>query len=248
MSNKLYGVDISHHQPAFFLDDKIVDFAIVKATEGTTYKDDLFDMHIQNAIDKGIGLGAYHFARPDTYSNDENDAKNEADNFVNAVNPYIERGLPIVLALDWEMESWNYSLNWARTWLDRVYERTGIKPIMYCNYKRVKDCKIIAEGGYGLWLVRWGVNDGNYRDYGTDISPWSVKSFHQYTSKPYDKNVFFGTREQFDKYGTPDGAEEVEKPDKPEITYPKPKQSIVEALNSIDGKMDVLISNLFNFD
>ena len=64
----LLGFDASHHNGVIDW-DKVesagCDFAICKATEGTTYVDSQFDRNRLEAARVGVAFGAYHFLRPE---------------------------------------------------------------------------------------------------------------------------------------------------------------------------------------
>ncbi|MBL6446021.1 glycoside hydrolase family 25 protein [Fulvivirga sp. 29W222] len=60
------GIDISHHQGKIRwheLKAELIDFVIIKATEGGDYKDPLFDENWKNSRESGYKTGAYHFYR-----------------------------------------------------------------------------------------------------------------------------------------------------------------------------------------
>ncbi|RYO75638.1 hypothetical protein DL764_010363 [Monosporascus ibericus] len=66
------GFDISHYQSTPYNFDGAYSsgarFVIIKATEGTTYKDPAFSSHYTGATDAGFIRGAYHFAHLDSSS------------------------------------------------------------------------------------------------------------------------------------------------------------------------------------
>ncbi|GAA4946236.1 hypothetical protein GCM10023238_10690 [Streptomyces heliomycini] len=65
------GIDVSHWQGGIdwtSVRDAGIQFAWMKATEGTTYKDDRFDTNYPAAHAAGVIRGAYHFALPDASS------------------------------------------------------------------------------------------------------------------------------------------------------------------------------------
>ncbi|KAH1838385.1 hypothetical protein KXX55_005581 [Aspergillus fumigatus] len=62
------GFDISNHQKSVNFEAAEKDgaqFVMIKATEGTTYKDTVFNSHYTGATKAGLLRGGYHFARPD---------------------------------------------------------------------------------------------------------------------------------------------------------------------------------------
>lgn len=170
----LQGCDISKWQGEGF-DVSDQDFVIVKATEGRTYTDPLFYKHITNAIKQNKLIGAYHYARPEN-----NTAEEEAENFVSAIKQYIGNCL---LALDWEGTALNYPVQWALDWLLEVERLTGVVPLIYCSESYVKNLKIIAENGNGLWCAKWSEPKPK-------CQPFSVLALWQHTNTPYDKDIF----------------------------------------------------------
>ena len=65
------GIDVSHWQGSInwtSVKNAGVDFAYIKATEGTAYKDPQFNTNYPAAYHAGVIRGAYHFARPGSSS------------------------------------------------------------------------------------------------------------------------------------------------------------------------------------
>lgn len=182
----LNGADISHWQGSDF-DVTQHDFIIAKASEGRSYKDKCFTHNIEKALSANKLIGAYHYARPEN----GNSAKDEAQNFVNTIKPYIGKCL---LALDWEAEALNYPIEWALEWLIEVEKLTGVKPLIYCSAHYVPKCQKIAENGNGVWVAKW-----------SGVAPYvkptfTVMAMWQYTNQPYDKDRFYGDSDTWQKY------------------------------------------------
>jgi len=79
----IFGVDVSHWQGVINWDkmkSKGVQFALIKATEGTTYKDDQFERNVAESIRVGIPWGAYHFHLPAL------SATGQVDNFLGSLS------------------------------------------------------------------------------------------------------------------------------------------------------------------
>lgn len=204
----LKGIDISHWQNGF-TDFSAVDFAIFKATEGINYVDNCCDKFYQQAKKQGKKLGVYHFARPDL-----NSAEAEANFFVENVKGYVKEA---ILVLDWEPGGGQISnVAWAKTWLDKVYSLTGVKPIIYMSQspENSYDWSSVANSDYGLWVAKYGSNNGQQGTQPT-IKYWKFYALWQYTSKgrvsgyngDLDLDVFSGDTSAWDKYaggsGTP---------------------------------------------
>lgn len=193
----IHGFDISHHNGVNAVQncisimekkDKSPTFCFIKATEGKTFVDKRFTSNMTEAGLHNLIRGAYHFARPDL-----NSAKDEAINFITQFKPYIGKAIPII---DWEGEAEKYSGSWAYEWCSYVKEYTGSYPMIYCGIYELRKMKKLVDMNCGLWIARWRQFDkgpGN-------VLPWRVWSCWQYTSEPFDMNVFNGTVEQLAKY------------------------------------------------
>jgi lysozyme len=184
----LRGFDISKWQNDSIV-DSAPDFVIVKATEGTGYVDSTCDSKYQRAKSQGKLVGVYHFA-------DMGNPIAEADFFVDNVQGYVGEG---ILVLDFEVSA---DANWAKTWLDHVQARTGVKPLIYMNasFVRSADWSAVKNADYGLWLAgylnKYNVSnpawtDGSDMSY--DISPWDSCAIWQFTSSAgsLDRDVAF---------------------------------------------------------
>jgi GH25 family lysozyme M1 (1,4-beta-N-acetylmuramidase) len=184
-SGYIEGIDVSHWQGTIdWAKVKAAGkkFAFLKASEHTTFVDDKYATNRSKAKANGILVGAYHFARPDTSTND---AIKEADHFINTAAPVKGELIPV---LDLEVSgglSDGQLAAWAKSFLDRVYERTGVKgaiymsPSFWSNY--AGNSLNLANAGYKvLWIAHWttaaapSVPAGNWGGNG-----WT---FWQYTS------------------------------------------------------------------
>ena len=205
----LKGIDISKWQAGINLSalGNQVDFVICKATEGVGYTDKNCDGFYQEAKRLGKKLGVYHFARPDL----GNSAVEEADYFIKETKGYHKEA---ILILDWEPQGNSIAnTGWAKGWLDRVYEKTGVKPLIYMSASVVRayDWSKVVAGDYGLWIANYGSNNGTaqkgvFNNY--PLRYWSFYALWQYTSKGrlsgyngnLDLNYFSGNKEAWDKY------------------------------------------------
>ena len=201
----LKGIDISKWQAGIDLSKIDTDFVICKATEGVGYTDKNCDGFYQQAKKLGKKLGVYHFARPDL----RNTAIAEADYFLKETTGYHKEA---ILVLDWEAGDLG-NISWAKSWLDRVYEKTGVKPIIYmsASIMRQYDWSSVVNADYGLWVANYGANDGTPQESVFDRYPlkyWTFYALWQYTSKGrlagyngnLDLNYFSGDKTAWDKY------------------------------------------------
>ena len=145
-----------------------VQFAWVKITEGTTHVNPGHEKKVDGCRKNDIITGVYHFGRPDTYSEDPSDAKQEADNFLAALNKVGLLDGDLVPALDIEAglkTGDQHNVDWNLEWLEIVSKETGVKPIVYTAkwavdlfLKKASHSSIAELTKYPLWWASY--NDG----------------------------------------------------------------------------------------
>jgi GH25 family lysozyme M1 (1,4-beta-N-acetylmuramidase) len=175
------GIDVSHWQGTIDWTRVAAagkTFAIAKATEGVGFKDDKYDRNKAGAQANGMKFGAYHFGRP------KNNPIQEADWFVSQMD--LERGM-LIPTLDIEVTDGKGPTGmttWTKAFLQRVYERTGVKPMIYTSpafwRNNFNNTRWFADNGYSvLWVAHWGVSSPSVM-----ADNWGGKSwtFWQYTS------------------------------------------------------------------
>lgn len=144
----LNGIDIASWQAGLKVSKMTTtDFVIVKATESNWYVNECFATHAAQVLASGKLLGCYHFARP-------GNMVEQADFFVGIVKKYIGKA---IFALDWEENAVPLGPKMAKVWLDRVYKKTGVKPMIYmsksvCN---AFDWSEVVKAGYRLWCAQY---------------------------------------------------------------------------------------------
>ena len=169
------GIDISAWQGDAGIDlGKIAyDFCVIKATEGTDYKNRYFAAHCDKVLNRKKLLGAYHYANG-------GDVQKEADYFLAYAKKYIGKA---ILVLDWEAKNnpqfGKNDLEWCLQWCNYVYQKTGIKPLIYIQ-KSAMDA--VKKAGYGLWVAQYP----DYVETGYQEHPWNEGAYNclirQYTS------------------------------------------------------------------
>lgn len=189
----LKGIDISHHnkyqifpkngKPQLVLSKH--DFIIMKATEGKTYVDSCLDEYLQQLAPDQL-YGFYHFARPE-----RNRANDEAKHFCDTIGRY---GESAILVLDWEAQAVSQPIEWALEWMQYVEKVYGKKPLIYCSSWYTKKLKPLLENNNGLWVAHYT----NKKQ--PTVYTYPTFALWQYSSEPYDKDVFNGTRKQWLKY------------------------------------------------
>lgn len=136
----LNGIDISSHQGDIDLSKLSIDFAIVKATEGTGYVNPYCDPKVQQLLKLGKLFGFYHYGR-------NNDATKEADYFISNTKGYEGEGIPV---LDWEEDQ---SVSWVNTFVRRYHDVTGVWPWIYGNPWRFNQGGV--ESNCGRWVAQY---------------------------------------------------------------------------------------------
>ena len=193
------GVDVSHYQGRIdwpVLSGQDIQFAYIKATEGSSYTDECFADNWKDARQTGLRVGAYHF-----FSFDSTGIQ-QAEHFIETVDAF-EEMLPPVVDVEFygkteadppQAEEVAAQL---QVYLDTVEEAYGLKPMIYATYDTwelyIKD----RFEEYPLWIRDiWHRPDKSV--------PWT---FWQYTNRgrlrgfsgdeePYvDLDVYGGSKE-----------------------------------------------------
>lgn len=199
---EVFGVDVSSYQGEIdwaVLAGQGVDFAFLKATEGSGMQDRYFAQNWTKAQAAGVRVGAYHFFSYDS------PGETQAENFIAQV-PVTAGALPPVVDVEFygdklqnppQAEAVKAVLE---PLLARLEEHYGQKPILYATYR-----------SYSLYL-----KDG-YEDYPLWMSSPIIApigkawSFWQYSHSAelegyrgsegrIDLNVFRGTAEEFQHF------------------------------------------------
>lgn len=256
----LKGIDIASYQANLNAEAINADFVIVKATEGVGYVNPYCDKHFQQALKAGKKLGVYHFAR-----NSSNDAIAEADFFLKNIQGYIKNA---ILVLDWEDGGAVKDVAWAKRFLDRVYEKTGVKALIYMSESVVNshDWSSVANADYGLWVAKYRDNaaDFNYNMELAGTAPsikyWKGYAMWQWSSTGrldgYDGNLdvneFYGDKEAWDKYAggapaVPSNAGQVAQPQPAPAPQPTVQEYRVvsgDSLSRIASQFGTTVANL----
>jgi len=199
--NRLSGCDVSEFQDPDAMDFSKFDFVMIRASYGLS-TDDECAFHAKKVKSAGKLIGFYHYAHPE-----RNSVESEAQHFASIVRPYLGK---CILALDYEGKALQVGPKWAREWLDRVYELTGVKPVIYIQASAVGSYKTVLDGDYGLWIAHWGVDTPT-------IYPWSFWALWQYSDSngKLDVDYFNGSRGTWLKYAA-------QKEDDPVVPEPEP--------------------------
>lgn len=153
--HEIVGIDVSSHNGDIDFTkvrEDGIEFVIIKATEGGTFKDKRFVDNVRKAREAGLKVGAYHFFRFDT------PGYIQGLNFVNSLHG---RDLDLPAVIDIE-EFTNPNFQATRIVMTRLTEMTdhlesrGYRVMLYTNKKgHARFIKGRLEG-YPLWLCSLG--------------------------------------------------------------------------------------------
>lgn len=200
------GVDVSHYQGDIdweLLSEQNIEFAYIKATEGSSYIDEMFAYNYSQATKTGLRVGAYHFF------SFESSGKTQAENFIEVV-PKDENALPPVIDFEpygeylkrpTEVETVRIELGWI---ISDIKDYYGKRPVIYTTEKAYKWYIAGYFDEYDIWI-----RNVLCRPTLSDDRSWT---FWQYSNrgkldgysgeeKFIDLNVFSGSQEEFSTYG-----------------------------------------------
>ena len=203
------GVDVSNWQCNIDTGKLKADFVVAGVTWGvggfnnTCLRNgvsQVADYQLVRATASGKSIGVYHYAMG-------NDARREADFFVDHVTKYVGRA---VLALDWERDDNPQFGNgaWVDRWVKRVYERTRVWPVIYTPASALRQLSPYVRRHCGVWVAQYASNSVT----GWQSRPWRYGAYgeamRQYTGNgrvagyagAIDLDYFRGARWQWNAY------------------------------------------------
>lgn len=187
-SGGVQGIDVSAWQNSIDWDavkDAGIQFAWIKATEGSSYTDSRFDDNYPDAYNADVIRGAYHFALPDDSS-----GSTQATYFVSNGGAWSADDLTLPGVLDIEgnpygSSCYGLSTSEMRDWITDFYDTyaslTGRDVVIYTSPSWWNSCTGDWGGMSGkspLWVAHWTSNDSP-----TLPSGFSVWTVWQYTSE-----------------------------------------------------------------
>lgn len=191
------GIDISWHNGEIDfprVKKAGVDFAFVKATEGESYRDPMFETNFEGARNAGIPVGAYHFFRFDC------DGAMQARNLLTAL---ADRPTDLPVAIDVEdygnpegYDDHNIALN-LREMID-ILSESGRKVLIYSNKKGYERYVRNNFDNLPVWVC-------SFSGPPVDEINWTLWQ-HSHLSRidgidsPVDLNTFNGDRKSFQSW------------------------------------------------
>jgi GH25 family lysozyme M1 (1,4-beta-N-acetylmuramidase) len=203
------GIDVSRWQGTInweSVHNAGVQFAYLKATEGTGVKDPNFNAYYPAAYYAGLIRGAYHFARPNLSA-----GSTQADYFASSGGAWSADNQTLPGALDLEPNPYSggycYGLSqsgmvsWISSFMDQYHARTGRWAVIQTTASFWRICTGNHTGfasRHPLWIIQWDTSTG------TLPTGWSFYTLWQHTnclvvsgiSGCTDGNTFNGTRDR----------------------------------------------------
>ncbi|QDT67202.1 Lysozyme M1 precursor [Planctomycetes bacterium MalM25] len=216
----LFGVDVSTHQGFVnwnTMKNDGITYGFAKATEGVNFVDNRFVQNMNGARAAGVPIGPYHYARPDSAVGTladpvKQDAINEANDFVDAIEPYYTtypgeylrpvldvEELPSSGEINTVSEQRAYLSDWIRDFNSVVQDRLGLDVIIYSNGNYSKNYYEPDLASFDLWFA--APNGLGSPPSSSSIGIWGSQgwAFWQYSwtenlggESPVDANVFDG--------------------------------------------------------
>lgn len=201
---EVHGVDVSHYQGAIdweVLSQQNLDFAIIKATEGSTHVDERFLDNWQAAEQTHLALGAYHFFSFDS------EGDRQAASYIDTVGNLNGKLAPVVDVEYYGNKKSNPPdradvVENLGAMLDALEQHYEIKPIIYTTYTVYNDYIKGEFEDYPLWVR--SVYCPPTVLFGNKWSFWqymdtAMLDGYVGDQKYIDVNVFRGTKQELEK-------------------------------------------------
>ena len=198
---QLEGIDISMYQADQDWQGYVdaADAVIIRYSAGTEDLDPYFDEMMSYAMSKHKLVGIYFYTNVNTWA--ALDAAEYARWCIDHTKEYLGYAIYV---LDAE-EAPLLDTQWILTYLRTFKAETGVKPILYTGQHKLNQAastdstaealRTIRAESYGLWIARYGENDGEVYDF--DVFLWEENKVfgHQYVSKVenLDRDIFYCT-------------------------------------------------------
>lgn len=201
---ELRGVDVSHYQGTIKWDrlaEQDLDFAFIKATEGSSYLDECFYDNWQAAEETDLYIGAYHFFSFDS------EGEKQAEFYIDTVGDLYGKLAPVIDVEFYGNKESNppkkeevvTQLGKMLTALEEHYQ---VKPVIYTTYK-VYNSYIKGEfEEYPLWIRNVyyppvDVLEGKWAFW--QYMDTAVLEGYEGDEKYVDMNVFNGTKAELEE-------------------------------------------------
>lgn len=196
---QINGIDVSAHNGAIdfhAVRADSVDFVLIKATEGGTFKDSAFHSNIEKAIDAGLHVGAYHFFRFET------NGLMQALNLINSV-----RGHHLDLPIAIDIEEWgNPNVCTTSEIMGRVREMAdylqaqGYPVMIYTNRDGYERFVLNQLERLPLWICSFTTPELPSRNNMLKIWQHTHRGRIRGIKGNVDRNAFMGSRTEYQQW------------------------------------------------
>lgn len=229
------GIDVSYFQETIDwqkVADAGIDFAIVRVSYGSEFKDPKFNLNWAGARDAGLVRGLYQYYRPSQSPLDQ--AQLVLDSIAN--DPLTDRDLPIVLDIETTEGLSNTKVRQSmQIWLDAIEAGTGKRPIIY-TAAFMQDVVGTGFSGYPLWAANYTTKCPLMPNGWSNWTMWQYSESGHVNGVPgnVDRNRFNGTREDLLAFAGADPASEPE-PEQPDPEPPADVPGAPKNLTPVSG-------------
>lgn len=209
-------IDIASYQNKLIPSKVSTDAIIIKATQATNYVNPTWKTQANQTLAAGKKLGLYHFVREGI------NGATQADYFLAQASEFVGKAI-LILDFENEKNSKNVTisdvrnaagLTIAKAFLDRVYDQTGVRLLIYTNtdFERHLDFSEIVKGNYGLWIAQYRTMSELHgfqpHAYPYKLVHWPNLVMYQYSSNTVvpgygagiDVSIFYGDGKAWDAY------------------------------------------------
>lgn len=199
------GVDVSHYQGSIdwnVLAEEQIEFAYIKATEGSGHVDTQFYENWEAAEATDLKIGAYHFFSFDS------PAETQAQLYIETVGSLSGKLIPVV---DIEFYGDKFSnppeeseiVNELKTMLELLETEYGVKPMVYTTYTFYYKYLDGEIDDYPLWIrnVYFSPNLDMRKEWTFwQYTDQAVLEGYSGAEEHIDLNVFYGSLDELDEY------------------------------------------------
>lgn len=226
-----YGIDVSHWSGKLDYAGIVKNgygtkrlppvFNFIKATEGTWFKDSLYQYHLEESKKAGILTGAYHYYR-EGYS-----PSNQGKLFAKVYNDNGGTDMPPVLDVE-KINNSKLTPSAIHDCLNEIEEKTGRKPIIYTGFYVWRDMLKGSSFGknYPLWIATYG-------NAPMIPPPWISWTFWQFSDAKGDENWYNGDVESLKKFC---GISQEDKPWYDGLTMEQKVNLLLDAHPELEGR------------
>lgn len=207
------GIDVSHYQGEIDwqkLQSQGIDFAYIKATEGSSWVDETFEANWEEAAKTSMKVGAYHFFSFDS------EGATQAENYIHNVGTLGGKLVPVVDVEYYGNKAENppekeQVISELSEMLEVLEQEYGVKPMIYTTYVVYYKYLDGEFEEYPLWIRDvYLTPDITMKNQWTvwQYSDTAVLNGYHGTEKYIDRNVFVGTVEELEHFVVPEERKE----------------------------------------